>query len=299
LTTSILEPLKRADVPVVQTLHEYRLVCPVSNLYAHGTICEDCRGHAFWHAILKRCNRGKLSRSILSVIESYVSSMMGSVSKIDHFIAVSDFLRNKLIELGIPADKITAVHNFIDVSNIAPFHNKGTYFLYFGRLEKIKGIFTLLEAVAPLKDIPLFIAGEGEARVLVESYIEKHSLNHVKLIGFKKGTELNELIRNSICTITPSEWFETFGLTLIESFARGRPVIASNIGGMSEVVSDSSDGFLIPPKNADMLRDKMIWFWLHRNEAIEMGRSGRKKVELYFNPDIHYERILHIYRNLM
>ena len=120
LTTSILSPLKKADVPIVQTLHEYKIVCPVYTLLSDNNICQACNGHAFWQATLKRCNRGSLSRSILSTVESSVSRMLGSVSKIDHFIAVSDFQREKLIELGLLADKVTTVHNFIDTSDYQP-----------------------------------------------------------------------------------------------------------------------------------------------------------------------------------
>jgi glycosyltransferase involved in cell wall biosynthesis len=299
LTTSILGPLKRADIPVVQTLHEYRQVCPVAILYSQGAVCEECRGHAFWHAVLKRCNRGSLSRSMLSALESYISRGLGSISKIDHFIAVSDFLRNKVIELGMPAERITTIHNFIDISGIPASREAGGYFLYFGRLEREKGLFTLLEAAASLKEVPLLVVGDGKAHPLLEAFVEKNSLNHVKFLGFKKGRELDELIRNSICTIVPSEWFETFGLTIIESFARGRPVIASSIGGMTEVVSDGVDGFLVPPGNVDALREKMNWMLDHRNQAVEMGTAGRKKAETDYSADIHYEKIAMVYKKVL
>lgn len=299
LTSSIISPLTRADIPVVQTLHEYRHVCPVSSLYSQGNICEACKGRDFYHAVLKRCNRGKLSRSLLSAVESYISRGMGSVSKIDHFIAVSDFLRDKVIELGMPVDRITTVHNFIDSSDIVPSLVKGRYFLFFGRLEKIKGIFTLLAAAARIRDIPLLIVGDGEARPAVESYIEKHSLDHVKLTGFKKGPELVELIKNSLCTITPSECYETFGLALIESFACGRPVIASRIGGMAEVVSEGTDGFLVPPGDADALQERMLWMLHHREEAVDLGAAGRKKVELYYGAELHYDKIMSVYRKVL
>lgn len=141
--------------------------------------------------------------------------------------------------------------------------------------------------------------GDGKAFPQLAAFVEKNSLNHVKFLGFKRGRELDELIRNSICTIVPSEWFETFGLTIIESFARGRPVIASSIGGMTEVVSDSVDGSLVPPGNVSALREQMNWMLSHRNKAVEMGTAGRKKAETDYSADIHYEKITMVYKKVL
>jgi glycosyltransferase involved in cell wall biosynthesis len=299
LTSSILTPLQQAGVPIVQTLHEYKIVCPVYTLVSQGEICQACKGYAFWQATRKRCNRGSLARSLLSTVESYVSKTLGSVRKIDHFITVSHFQREKVIELGIPAKKVTTIHNFINTNDVKPSSNLGEYFLYFGRLERLKGLFTLIEAASSLKEIPLLIAGDGEARPELEQLIEQNHLKHIRLLGFKQGNELNQLIRNSICTLAPSEWHETFGFTLIESFAQGCPVIASKIGGMSEIVSDTIDGFLVPPKNVEVLREKMLWMAEHRHQAVEMGQAGRRKVEAEFNPGIHYKKLMNVYQKLL
>ena len=296
LTASILEPLKQAGVPIVQTLHEYKIVCPVYTLRSQGEICQACGGKDFWQATLKRCNRDSLTRSILSTVESYVSKTLGSVSKIDRFITVSHFQREKMIELGIPAEKLTTIHNFIDTSEIEPNSQPGEYLLYFGRLEDSKGVFTLVEAASTLKDVPLLIVGDGEARLELSKIIEQRNLQHIKLLGFKQKDELLSLIRNSICTIAPSEWYETFGLTLIESFAYGRPVIASRIGGMTEIVTDKVDGYLFSPGSVEELRSRMSWMATHRDKAVEMGIAGRLKVETQFNPQLHYQKLLSVYK---
>ncbi|MEM7591698.1 MAG: glycosyltransferase family 4 protein [Cyanobacteria bacterium P01_A01_bin.83] len=299
LTASILEPLRQARVPIIQTLHEYKIVCPVYTLISDGEICQACQGKNFWHAMRKRCNRGSLSRSMLSSMESYVSRAFGSISKIDHFITVSHFQRKKMIELGIPAEKLTTVHNFIDTSEIEPNYRPGEYLLYFGRLEDYKGIFTLVEAASTLKNVPLLIVGDGEARFELEKVIEKRNLQHIKLLGFKQKDELLPLIRNSICTIAPSEWYETFGFTLVESFAHGRPVIASRIGGMTEIVTDTVDGYLVSPGNVEELQSRMLWMATHRHKAVEMGLAGRLKVETKFCPELHYEKILSLYQKIL
>ena len=299
LTSSILSPLKQAGIPIVQTLHEYKIVCPVYSLRSGNEICQACNGSAFWQATVKRCNRGSLSRSLLSTVESYVSHLLGAVDKVDRFIAVSDFQRNKLVELGIPSDKISTVHNFIDLRGIEVSRQPGEYFLYFGRLERYKGIFTLIEAASTLTDIPLLIVGDGTDRLEVEKAIEEKNLKHIKLLGFKQKQELDKLIAESICTIAPSEWYETFGLTLIESLARGKPVIASRIGGMTEIITDGVDGWQIEPGNVDELREKMLWMSDNCDRALVMGIAGRKKVEDKFNAENHYQKLMQIYQKVL
>jgi glycosyltransferase involved in cell wall biosynthesis len=127
LTSSILAPLRKAGIPIVQTLHDFKLVCPVYSLLSHGQICEACQGHQFWRATTKRCNRGSLARSALSTVESYVSQRYGAVSAIDRFISVSNFQRAKLEELGVPGHKITTVHNFADTADVEPETTAGDY----------------------------------------------------------------------------------------------------------------------------------------------------------------------------
>lgn len=298
LTASILSPLKQAGVPIVQTLHEYKTVCPTYSLYAQGAVCEACNGRDFWQAAVRRCNKGSLPRSVLSATEAYVSRSLGAVDKIDHFIAVSEFLKQKVISLGLPQEKVTTVHNFIDRTGIKPATSPGSYLLYFGRLERVKGIFTLLDAVTPLCDIPLLIVGDGKERKALKAVIEQRGLDHVKLLGFKRGQELVDLIQGSICTIAPSEWYETFGLNLVESFASGRPVIASAIGGMTEVVTDGDDGFLVQPGDVLELRERLLWMASHPNEALDMGHRGYIKIESQFSPEQHYEKIMAVYKKV-
>ena len=143
LTAAVLRALRASRMPIVQTLHEYRLYCPVSTLYRDGSLCQDCAGKFFWKAVTGRCNRGSLSRSLVSSAETYISHWLGAEYAIDKFVTVSDFQRKKMIELGLAENKIVTIHNFKDVSNVRPTSEPGRHFVYFGRLERIKGLFTL------------------------------------------------------------------------------------------------------------------------------------------------------------
>jgi glycosyltransferase involved in cell wall biosynthesis len=295
LTGSILAPLRRQGIPVVQTLHEYKIVCPTSHLISNGRVCEDCNGSNFFNAVINRCNRGSLVRSSLSAIETFVSRRLGAIDHVDHFLAVSDFLRDKVISLGVPADKVTTVHNFIDVSRFSPSSAVGSYVLYFGRLERMKGISTLLQAMERLPDVKLLIVGDGKDRVLFETTVQLSGQRNVEFLGFRRGEELHRLIRGSLCTVTPSEWFETFGLTLVESFALGRPVVCSNMGGMPEIVSHGDDGLIFESGDVAQLAEHLGWMARNPVEAAAMGGRGRGKVERKFGAPAHLAALNALY----
>lgn len=299
LTASILGVLEKAGIPRIQTLHEYKLTCPVYSHLSNDVICETCAGKHFWRALPKRCNRGSLARTALSVMESYVSRALGSVEKMDHFISVSHFLRKKMIAHGIPEDKISTVHNFVDVSDIAPNYDAGGYILYFGRVHRSKGILTLVEAAAPLKEVPLYIVGDGEAMPEIQRIVAEKRCDHIQLLGFKQGDDLRDLILNSICTVLPSEWYENCPMSVLESYAYGKPVIGADIGGIPELIVDGTDGFLVPSGGTAALRERLLWMSENKAEAAEMGRVGREKMETAFNADIHYERIMNVYRQFL
>ena len=299
LTASILDTLKKTGVPLIQTLHDYKLTCPIAVHLSNDEICEACEGKHFWRALPKRCNRGSLTRTALSVTESYVSQMLGAVEKFDHFVSVSHFLRKKMISHGIPEDKISTVHNFVDVSDITPNFSVGDYILYFGRVHRSKGILTLIEAAAPLKQVPLYIVGDGVGMPEVQRILEQNGCEHIQLLGFKQGDELQELILNSICTVLPSEWYENCPMSVLESYAYGKPVIGADIGGIPELIVDGVDGCLVPSGDQEALRERLLWMAEHRNEAVEMGRTGRHKMETMFNADIHYEKIMDVYRKFL
>ncbi len=300
LTASILKPLVEAEVPTVQTLHEYKLTCPVHSHLSQGEICEACAGHAFWRALPRRCNEGSLARTALSVLEASVSRALGDAHRIDHFIAVSDFLREKMIEHDVAdPDDITTVHNFVDPDRFEPSRRRGEHVLYFGRIAPEKGLRTLIDAAAPLTDLPVRIAGTGEQRAALEAEVARRSLDHFEFVGVRNGADLWDLVRGSICTLLPSEWYENCPMAVLESLACARPVIGADIGGIPELVDDSVDGRLFPSGDVEALREALVWMQEHRDEAMEMGRRGREKVEERFSPEQHYRQVREVYAEVL
>lgn len=300
LTTSILAPLRERGIPVIQSLHEYKLACPVYTFVSNGQICEACKPRRFWHAVPKRCNRGSLARTLLSVTESYLSRVSGAARDVDHFIAVSDFLRGRMIEHGVASsDRISTLHNFVDCDRVEPAAGPGRHILYFGRLAPVKGLAELVEAASGLADIPLLIAGDGPLRPALERRIAELGLDHVRLVGFRSGSDLQALIRDSLCTVLPSRWYENCPLSVLESLAAGRPVVASRIGGVPELIDHEADGFLVAPGDVQGLRERLSWMAGHPAAALEMGRVGRQKMRERFSPATHYRTLSDIYERVL
>jgi glycosyltransferase involved in cell wall biosynthesis len=300
LTASILAPLKEAGIPIVQSLHEYKLTCPVYTHISQGEICEACGGTQFWKALPRRCNQGSLPRTLASVAEAYASRLLGDVRKVDHFIAVSDFLRRKMIEHEVvEPNNITTVHNFVRPEAFVPSEQQGEYLLYFGRIAPVKGLETLIESAAPLDEVPLYIVGEGEQRKELQKWVEDNDWSHIHFLGFQSGQKLHDLIRGSITTIIPSEWYENCPMTVLETIALGRPVVGSRIGGIPELIEEGKDGLLFPPGNVEALRERLEWMIDHPMQAVKMGKAGRAKVEDRFGPEAHYTQIQSVYDGVL
>lgn len=295
ITTSILSPLVDSNIPIVQTCHDLKLLCPISTLYRNGRICEDCKGRKWYNVMLNRCNRNSFARSSLSMLEAYISSCNGAVDKINQFIAVSNFLKDKMVEHGISESKVSVIHNYIDTTQLKVQASTGEYLLYFGRIERYKGIFTLLKAAKYVPEIEILIVGSGEASCQVKEYIRLNSLHNVTLLDFMQPERLARLIEGAICTVNPSELYETFGLSVIESFAYGKPVIASRIGGMPEIINHGSTGFLFEAGNVGELKELMKWMWKNPGKANKMGIVAREHVENKFDPETHYRKLKKVY----
>jgi glycosyltransferase involved in cell wall biosynthesis len=299
LTPAILAPLARAGLPIVQTLHEYKPLCPVQTLLANGRPCEACAGRHFWHALAQRCNRGSLARSAVSASEAYLARALGASTAVTRFVAVSEFVRAKMLQHGFAPEHVVTVPNFVDARALEPGRDAGEHVLFAGRLERYKGVFTLLEAAAEARALPVLFAGEGPARAELERTIAARGLAHVRLLGFQPPAALAALVRTSRCVVVPSEWNEPFGLSALEAMAQGRALVASRSGALPELVADGEQGFLFPPGDAAALAERLRWMADHAREALELGARGRALALERYNPDEHYARLGAVYRELV
>lgn len=300
ISPSVLHSLNKYNIPVIQTLHEYKRICPVYSLLSNGKICERCKPHRYYNVILHKCNRGLFFASFLNCVEMYMHKWLKIFeNNINAFITPSFFLKQKLDEWGFKGKEIVYIPNFIDIENYTPNYSHQGYFIYFGRLDKAKGLHTLLQAMRKVKTNQLYIVGEGSERRELEQFIEQYRLDNVKLVGHQLDGQLKLIIRESMFAISPSECYENCPMAILESFAFGKPVIGSRIGGIPELVQDGKTGLTFEPGSAGDLEDKIEYLINHPHKIIEMGRNARTKVEREYNAQRHYRQIMKVYQRVL
>lgn len=295
LTSSVLSVIKDFGLPIVQTLHEYKLVCPSYTLYRGGATCESCAGGKLYNCAVKRC-KGSFARSVASTLEAYTSRMLGDVAKIDKFIAVSDFQREQLIKMGLAPSKIVRIYNSVNVPQVWQPSERSDYFLYVGRIEPEKGVFHLVDAFAELPKCRLLIVGSGSAKAALVAIVEKRGLSNISFIDFVGPTERDLLMARARAVIVPSVWYETFGLVAAEALAAGTPVIASRIGGLAEV-GTAEDTIQVSPGAYAEIVSAVSALAESRDRADRMGAAGRSNVKR-FSAQAHLSELLKVYSEL-
>lgn len=298
LSPSILSGIKQYDLPIVQTLHDYKLICPSTLLFSGGQVCERCKDGKYYNAVIHRCKRDSLAASALAALELYVHRFMRIYeNNVDVFIAPSRFLRDKMIEFGIDGRKIVHIPQLIDVGAYTPRYDHEDYLVYFGRLSGEKGGRVLIEAVKKLGSAKLYVAGEGPRKRELEDYAQ--DTNSITFLGYVPHEKLKELVRNAMFVVIPSEWYENGPMSLYEAFALGKPVIGSRIGGVPELIEHGANGLLFEPGNADDLREKINYLLEHKPLIPQMGRAARDKVEREYNVARHYEAMMDVYKRVL
>ncbi|MHA2282701.1 MAG: glycosyltransferase [Promethearchaeota archaeon] len=247
LSPAVYTALNHAAIPVVQTHHNFRMLCPNGLFFCNGAICEDC-GTDFSASYRKKCVKRNKIISYLYAKSIEKGWKTGAfVNHITLHIALNRFFAKKLISKGIPYENIRICRNF--VFNFADkVTSKKPYFLFLGRLSVEKGLFTLLEAAREIK-YTVKIAGTGSLEEKIRQYIVRNNCTNIELLGFVSGKRKMELIEKSLALIIPSQWHENFPISAVEALSRGTPVIACQIGGLPEIVSHGRNGYLFQAGN--------------------------------------------------
>lgn len=294
LSPSIITELKSRDIPIVMTLHDYKMVCPTYSLLDTKGICERCAGRRYWQVLAGSCGRG-FSERVLLATEMYLHHKVFSFfSLVDIFISPSRFLKEKIHQMGFKG-KIEVLPNFTRLM-LNDFRNTIEHkVVYFGRLSQEKGLYTLLRASRGLP-CEICIIGDGPLRAKLEARAANEQLNNVHFLGHLSDDLLHKEIDSGQAVIVPSEWYENNPLSIIEAFALGKPVIGSRIGGIPELVRDGETGLTFEPGNTNDLREKITWLIERPQEIIRMGKNARRLVEEELNPNKHYEELMAIYQ---
>lgn len=300
ISPSVYKALRDAKIPTVQTLHNFRFLCPNGLFYINEKICEKCKFGNTFHAVMRRCFRRSYLLSSLYALTIGLYRKMGTFKNIDHFIALTPFVAHKYIESGLSSpEKISVIPNFIFRGEAkAKPKKKEAYFLYIGRLSEEKGLKNLLEIIEELPYVYFKIAGDGPLKLYLLEFTKKKNLKNIEYLGFIPGKEKEIILEKSLAVILPSLSYETFGLTCLEAMANATSVIASNRGSLPFIVEDGKNGLLFNPEDKEDFKNKILYLWKNPEIALEMGRCGREKFEIEYSEDVHYNKLITIYEAL-
>lgn len=289
VSPSVYWAAHRAKVPVVQTLHNFRLLCPQALMLRDGRVCEDCVGKVPWRAVQHRCYRESAVQSavVAGVLQGH--RWLGTWQhKISRYIALNSFCRDKFIEGGLPAERISIKPNFVDL----PRTEQGPRgaLLYVGRLSQEKGVTTLANALRGLAaPVSLRVIGSGpEAHVL-------GGLAAVTSLGALPPQAVFEEMRAASALVVPSIWYENYPRTIVEAYACGTPVIASRIGALASLIQDGITGLHFNPGDAADLAEKLAWAQRNTEAMAQMGRNARVYYEQKLTGDVNYRQLIDIY----
>ena len=302
LSASIIDPIKSRNIPIVFIAHDVQAICPAITMMDNDkNICEKCMKGKYLNCIKKKCNKGSTLKSIVGALEGYYYRTKNIYTKkIDFIITPSEFYREKMIEDGIPENKIKALHNFVELKDYDLEVSDEGYALYFGRLSKEKGILNLINAFTKLKEGKLYIAGEGPEKETIENIIKENKLeDRVKLLGFLNSDQMKETIRKCKFVIVPSIWYENCPYSVMETLAIGKPVIGANIGGIPELVKNEQSGLTYKYDDIDDLANKMETLFNNEDLVSKYGANAKKQANELYGKDIYYKNIMNIYEKLV
>lgn len=299
ISPSIYSACREADVPVVQTLHNYRLLCPAANFFRNGSVCEECMEQSLWRSVRHGCYRD--SRPItagVALMLAFHRARQTWTQDVTCYIALTEFARSKFVQGGLPADKIFVKPNFLHPDpGSHSGDSDGDYVLYVGRLSAEKRVSTLLRAWALLRNrIPLMIVGEGPERQALEMQALRHNLSGIQFRGHLSHEQALRTIGAARLLVFPSECYESFGLAIVEALATGVPVFCSRLGAMREIVVDGRSGLHFEPGNAQDLAEKVDWAWNNPVPLRSMAKRARQEYEEKYTAEKNYPILMEIYR---
>lgn len=292
VSPSLYWTAERAGLPVVQTLHNFRLMCLNALFMRDGQVCEDCLGQVPWRGVARACYRGSQGASAVLAGMLVVHRGLGTYRhKVARYIALNGFCREKFIEGGLPAERVVVKPNFVDFAATEPAPRAGLLFV--GRLSVEKGVTTLARAAALLPNAQLRVAGDGPEAGLLDS------VAGVTRLGRLSGEAVRQEMSRAIGLVVPSICFENFPRTIVEAFGSSLPVIASRIGALADIVTDGETGLLFEPGNPRDLADKLAWAQAHPERMAEMGLKARAQYEAEFSAEVNYRRLMEIYDGVL
>ena len=305
LSYSIFKPIFDRKIPIVMTVHDVGILCPARLGWdkENMTVCKQCKGINTLPCLIKNCVLTKKRISSLNVaLTSFIEKISGYNKKINKFIVPSTALANYINCKDIPMSKIKRIPNFLnnDFIEKVQFSNKQDYFLYVGTLSGYKGVDILFHTIKELPNtIPFKIVGSGPNENQYYDFVQNNNLSNVEFIGNLDRKNIINYYENCLAAVVPSTVFESFGMINLEAFACKRPVIASRIGGVPEIVEHNKNGLLFEPGNIEQLKECILKYYNDRDLARQHGNNGYNKVQEYYTEGEYYQNLVHIYEEIL
>jgi glycosyltransferase involved in cell wall biosynthesis len=298
LSPAVLPLLRARGVPVVLTAHDLKLACPAYKMLNATGVCERCKTGSVLNVVRHRCVQGSLAASAIVAVESALHGALQTYRRhVNRVVAPSKFYQRKLMEWGWPEAQVTYVANYVDASRFHPQFDPGDYVLYFGRMAPEKGVHTLLRASVQ-SGVALKLAGTGP--LLDELQAQARQMGApAEFLGFRSGDALHDLIRGARAVVLPSEWYENAPMSVLESFALGKPVVGADIGGIPEMISPSETGWTYRSGDAAQLADVLQQVAGTPDARLRaMGQAARADVERRFHRQGYVDAMLGLYAEL-
>ena len=286
LSPSLLVGLKKAGIPIVVRLSDYAMICPQAHCIRDGSPCQLCVQGNLYFSIKHCCLQGSSVASMLNALSTWYHRGMGFFDLIDKFVVTNKFMYEMMLEAGYPKGRLVCIPTFVDetVFHPNPDFSKSNYFVFSGRLEPVKGIDVLLDAFSALRikrpdmKFKLKVAGHGESKYLEQLKTRCKNLilnDYVDFMGNLGTADLSTLLAGALFSVVPSLWYENLPNTILESYACGTSVIASDIGSLTSCVNHSETGYLFQPNNPNRLSECLEKSLDNPDEMLSMGRAAR------------------------
>lgn len=299
LSPAVIPALVERGIPVVMTAHDLKLACPAYKMLNDTGVCERCKGGNLLNVVWHRCIRNSLSASVVVAMESMLHHGLDTYKKnLDRVVVPSRFFMDKFVEWGWPQEKFSYIPNYVEAADFVPEYAPGSNFLYFGRLVQEKGVETLMRAAAMSGRGKLNIVGSGPLENNLQQ-IRQSLQADISFLGHRSGADLHALIRQARAVVLPSEWYENAPLSILESYALGKPVIGARIGGIPEMVIEGETGWTFASGDSKDLARVLDEVAAMPDAVIEsMGKNARAFVEQRFNRENYTEAMLSLYAEL-
>lgn len=298
LSPSLLPVLRKAGIPVVMTLHDYKLVSPNYLLFCHGRICAHTKPFHPWRAVRHKCVKNSALASAVCALEATLHRRLGLYDRtVNAYISPSRFLMTTLAAYGWPTENVRHLPNFIAQTEDNPPQESRSGIVYVGRLSEEKGLDVLLDA-APKIPFPITLIGNGPLMHHLRQRAQREGLHHVIFLGERTGPALRTAMAMARVVAVPSVCYENFPMTVLEAFNARTPVVASRIGGIPEIVQEGVSGYLVPPGNASALAERLTQLSGNAQESAQLGNAGYDHLASY-RPERYYEQLMTLYASLL